>query len=167
MFVRLRVKRVVFWFLSLAILSTLFFAISGGAEEREIFCPECGTKNNATNKFCGNCGTQLPKLREESSEEITTQSLDKEVNFRVKRFYDFGVEAFKKGMYDEASDSFQEVIRIYPGSEYARNAQVFLEAAERELKWRKAKISSEKKRPSTLGTIVGVGATILLMGLIF
>jgi len=28
-------------------------------EEASIFCGECGHKNAATMKFCGNCGTKL------------------------------------------------------------------------------------------------------------
>ena len=40
-------------------------------ENEAIFCPQCGTKNAATNAFCFACGTPLPRAAEPSPSEPT------------------------------------------------------------------------------------------------
>ncbi|MCH7761242.1 zinc-ribbon domain-containing protein [candidate division TA06 bacterium] len=52
-------EKAILWLLVLTFLLTIFSPIAGGVEGAEIYCPECGTKNDLTNKFCGNCGTLL------------------------------------------------------------------------------------------------------------
>ncbi|MCH7761241.1 hypothetical protein IIA15_07585 [candidate division TA06 bacterium] len=86
----------------------------------------------------------------------------------AKATYDFGVEAFKTGMYLDAMAAFREVIHSYPNSAYAPGARVWLDATKRALNRNTVKVASpNKEKPSPLRTIVGVGATILLLAFLF
>ena len=166
MFEECKWEKVNLWFLALVFLLTFYIPIISGAEGAEIYCPECRTTNDLANKFCGNCGTSLSGLQKTISKE--EEKVEDDWEFKAEATFDYGVTAFKKGMHTDAKAAFQEVLRKYPNSIYAPGARAWLEATKQEMKQNRMKIASRKEgKKSTLGTIVGLGATLLLLTILF
>jgi hypothetical protein len=57
-----------------------------------MFCPNCGNKNSADQKFCRSCGLGLQKIAESVSEQLPTK-LDLSLQQKKERFEKLGVIA--------------------------------------------------------------------------
>jgi len=57
-----------------------------------MFCPNCGNKNSADQKFCRSCGLGLHKIAESISEQLPTK-LDLSLQKKKEKFEKLGVAA--------------------------------------------------------------------------
>lgn len=57
-----------------------------------MYCPNCGNKNSADQKFCRSCGLGLQKVAESLSEQLPTE-LDLSLQQKKERFEKLGVAA--------------------------------------------------------------------------
>ncbi|HPG40255.1 MAG TPA: zinc ribbon domain-containing protein [bacterium] len=140
-------------FLLLFIL--VFPAIIHGRQQESVYCPQCGTRNSVTAKFCSNCGYRFteqgekadtlqvkmtvplpdstgsqpsPKTAVVAIPDSLHADTETEYELKAKAYYITAVELFEKGNYQNAIIVFDKVIKDYPNSKYASAAPIMIKS---------------------------------------